>query len=99
MRKMSDGSAYTDDDDDDNSHKNFGGFTSTVCVNFSQDDLRLATIPGQEGVRIIIFFSFPPSSLLLFITTCFLSQRVKGNMLSRVNANFIPIGNSLSFRC
>ena len=26
-----------------------GGFTSTVCVNFSADDLRLATIPGQEG--------------------------------------------------
>ena len=26
------------------------GFTSTVCVNFSPDDLRLATIPGQgEG--------------------------------------------------
>ena len=52
MRNMSEGSAYTDDDDDDDgSHHNFGGFTSTVCVNFSQDDLRLATIPGQEGVR------------------------------------------------
>lgn len=50
MRNMSEGSAYTDDDDDDDgSHHNFGGFTSTVCVNFSQDDLRLATIPGQEG--------------------------------------------------
>ena len=24
------------------------GFTSTVCVNFSEDDLRLATIPGQD---------------------------------------------------
>jgi len=24
-----------------------GSFTSTVCVNFSEDDLRLATIPGQ----------------------------------------------------
>ena len=48
---MSEGSAYTDDEDDDGSHHNFGGFTSTVCVNFSQDDLRLATIPGQEGVR------------------------------------------------
>ena len=24
------------------------GFTTTVCVNFSADDLRLATIPGQE---------------------------------------------------
>jgi len=51
MRRMSEGSVYTDDDDDDDdgSHHNFGGFTSTVCVNFSQDDLRLATIPGQEG--------------------------------------------------
>lgn len=49
MRNMSEGSAYTDDEDDDGSHHNFGGFTSTVCVNFSQDDLRLATIPGQEG--------------------------------------------------
>ena len=47
---MSEGSAFTDDDDDDHNHKNFGSFTSTVCVNFSQDDLRLATIPGQEGV-------------------------------------------------
>merc|ERR1740128_1551921 len=43
---MSEGSEYTDDDDN-GSHHNFGGFTSTVCVNFSQDDLRLATIPGQ----------------------------------------------------
>jgi leukemia factor-related protein len=25
-----------------------GNFTSTVCVNFSEDDLRLATIPGQD---------------------------------------------------
>jgi hypothetical protein len=40
MRNMSEGSAYTDDEDDDGSHHNFGGFTSTVCVNFSQDDLR-----------------------------------------------------------
>merc|ERR1719458_1291744 len=45
---MSEGSAYTDDEDDDG-RNGFGGFTSTVCVNFSQDDLRLATIPGQEG--------------------------------------------------
>eukprot|EP00092_Neocalanus_flemingeri_P018428 GFUD01019943.1.p1 GENE.GFUD01019943.1~~GFUD01019943.1.p1 ORF type:complete len:409 (-),score=80.84 GFUD01019943.1:831-2057(-) len=50
MRRMSEGSAFSDDDDDDDEgHHNFGGFTSTVCVNFSQDDLRLATIPGQEG--------------------------------------------------
>jgi len=48
MRNMSEGSAYTDDEDDDG-RNGFGGFTSTVCVNFSQDDLRLATIPGQEG--------------------------------------------------
>ena len=52
MRKMSEESEF--DDDDDEGHEGhgqkFGGFTSTVCVNFSQDDLRLATIPGQEGV-------------------------------------------------
>ena len=53
---MSEGSEYTDDDDN-GSHHNFGGFTSTVCVNFSQDDLRLATIPGQEGVNQIVFTS------------------------------------------
>merc|ERR1712013_736476 len=39
MRNMSEGSAYTDDEDDDG-RNGFGGFTSTVCVNFSQDDLR-----------------------------------------------------------
>jgi len=51
MRAMSEGSIYSDDDEEeeDGSHHGFGGFTSTVCVNFSQDDLRLATIPGQEG--------------------------------------------------
>lgn len=36
-----------DDDDDDGG---IGSFTSTVCVNFSEDDLRLATIPGQVQV-------------------------------------------------
>lgn len=36
----------TSDDSDDDS-RSFTGYTSTVCVNFSQDDLRLATIPGQ----------------------------------------------------
>ena len=45
MRKMSEVSNFTDDDEDGSN--NFGGFTSTVCVNFSPDDLRLATIPGQ----------------------------------------------------
>merc|ERR1719376_460625 len=48
MRNMSEGSAYTDDEDDDG-RNGFGGFTSTVCVNFSKDILHLATIPGQEG--------------------------------------------------
>ena len=52
---MSEGSIYSDDDEEeDGSHHGFGGFTSTVCVNFSQDDLRLATIPGQEGVSLSI---------------------------------------------
>jgi len=52
MRRMSEESEFDDDDDDDGHDgkgQKFGGFTSTVCVNFSQDDLRLATIPGQEG--------------------------------------------------
>ena len=31
-----------------NSKEEQEGFTTTVCVNFSADDLRLATIPGQE---------------------------------------------------
>ena len=55
MRRMSEESEFDDDDDDDGHDgkgQKFGGFTSTVCVNFSQDDLRLATIPGQEGVCI-----------------------------------------------
>ena len=46
MRKISECSNFTEDEDDERSG-NFGGFTSTVCVNFSEDDLRLATIPGQ----------------------------------------------------
>jgi len=52
MRKLSEESEFEDDDDQEDEHEGvqkFGGFTSTVCVNFSQDDLRLATIPGQEG--------------------------------------------------
>jgi len=40
-RKISECSNLTDEDD------GIGSFTSTVCVNFSEDDLRLATIPGQ----------------------------------------------------
>ena len=55
MRRMSEESEFDDDDDEDGHDgkgQKFGGFTSTVCVNFSQDDLRLATIPGQEGVCI-----------------------------------------------
>lgn len=51
MRKMSEESEFDEDEDEghDGNGQKFGGFTSTVCVNFSQDDLRLATIPGQEG--------------------------------------------------
>ena len=49
---MSEESEFDEDEDEghDGNGQKFGGFTSTVCVNFSQDDLRLATIPGQEGV-------------------------------------------------
>merc|ERR1719412_2311995 len=50
MRRMSEESEFDDDDDEDGHDgkgQKFGGFTSTVCVNFSEDDLRLATIPGQ----------------------------------------------------
>ena len=56
MRKMSEESEFDEDEDDghDGNGQKFGGFTSTVCVNFSQDDLRLATIPGQEGVSSIM---------------------------------------------
>jgi len=52
MRKLSEESEFDDDEDHEDEQEGgqkFGGFTSTVCVNFSQDDLRLATIPGQEG--------------------------------------------------
>jgi len=41
-RKISECSNMTDEDD------GIGSFTSTVCVNFSEDDLRLPTIPGQD---------------------------------------------------
>lgn len=54
MRKISDCSNFTEDEDDERSG-NFGSFTSTVCVNFSEDDLRLATIPGQVKVFISIW--------------------------------------------
>ena len=53
MRKLSEESEFDEDEDHEDEQEGgqkFGGFTSTVCVNFSQDDLRLATIPGQEGV-------------------------------------------------
>ena len=60
MRKMSEESEFDEDDEDghDGNGQKFGGFTSTVCVNFSQDDLRLATIPGQEGVSAILTNTF-----------------------------------------
>ena len=53
---MSEESEFDEDEDEghDGNGQKFGGFTSTVCVNFSQDDLRLATIPGQEGVSAIL---------------------------------------------
>ena len=57
MRKISECSNFTEDEDDERSG-NFGGFTSTVCVNFSEDDLRLATIPGQVKVFIQINLIF-----------------------------------------
>ena len=56
MRKMSEESEFDDEEEEghDVNGQKFGGFTSTVCVNFSQDDLRLATIPGQEGVSAML---------------------------------------------
>ena len=39
--------------DGDDSQMFQNGFTSTVCVKFSQDDLRLATIPGQVQLTIL----------------------------------------------
>ena len=45
----------TEEDEDDDG--GIGSFTSTVCVNFSEDDLRLATIPGQVQVLTIMFYS------------------------------------------
>ena len=48
-RKISECSNMTDEDD------GIGSFTSTVCVNFSEDDLRLATIPGQVKVKNIFY--------------------------------------------
>jgi hypothetical protein len=65
MRKMSEESEFDDEDGDDDNRlgRKFGGFTSTVCVNFSQDDLRLATIPGHEGVRRRHHFILPSTQL------------------------------------
>ena len=49
---MSECSNLTEDEDEDGEGEEggMGNFTSTVCVNFSEDDLRLATIPGQVMV-------------------------------------------------
>ena len=48
---MSECSNFSEDEDDDEGEEGgMGNFTSTVCVNFSEDDLRLATIPGQVKV-------------------------------------------------
>merc|ERR1719341_3098225 len=48
-RQLSECSNFSEDEDDDEGEEGgMGNFTSTVCVNFSEDDLRLATIPGQD---------------------------------------------------
>ena len=47
---MSECSNLTEDEDGEGEEGGMGNFTSTVCVNFSEDDLRLATIPGQVMV-------------------------------------------------
>lgn len=45
------------EDEDEGEEGGMGNFTSTVCVNFSEDDLRLATIPGQvEVIYRVCFF-------------------------------------------
>ena len=44
------------EDEDDDGEGGIGSFTSTVCVNFSEDDLRLATIPGQVKVQTVVLF-------------------------------------------
>lgn len=48
-RQLSECSNFSEDDDE-GEEDGMGNFTSTVCVNFSEDDLRLATIPGQVKV-------------------------------------------------
>ena len=45
IERLHDMSENESDGDDSQIFQN--GFTSTACVKFSQDDLRLATIPGQ----------------------------------------------------
>merc|ERR1719509_9040 len=48
-RQLSECSNFSEDEDDEEGEEGgMGNFTSTVCVNFSEDDLRLATIPGQD---------------------------------------------------
>ena len=67
---MSEESEFDDDDDDDGHDgkgQKFGGFTSTVCVNFSEDDLRLATIPGQVEVNSNFLLNIVPSLQTLHI--------------------------------
>ena len=49
-RQLSECSNLTEDEDGEGEEGGMGNFTSTVCVNFSEDDLRLATIPGQVMV-------------------------------------------------
>ena len=60
-RQLSECSNFSEDEDDEEGEEGgMGNFTSTVCVNFSEDDLRLATIPGQVKVmdRNILFGQF-----------------------------------------
>ena len=51
MRQLSECSNFSEDEEGEGEEGGMGNFTSTVCVNFSEDDLRLATIPGQVRVK------------------------------------------------
>ena len=71
---MSECSNFSEDEDDDEGEEGgMGNFTSTVCVNFSEDDLRLATIPGQ--VRVTEHVPSVNKSFLTKSTTQFLVQK------------------------
>ena len=83
---MSECSNFTDDDDEGG----IGSFTSTVCVNFSEDDLRLATIPGQVEVNSNFLLNIVPS--LQTLPTLFsLSSRNKTKTQDLVDIIQIPL--------